>query len=139
MMRSKAGKMTAKTTIITTVNTRTIAREICWRVSDLLLDGACPAPIPQRTSNVATRGRALFLLAAPGAEEGVNSLQWHFRERNDGDEYYDTNRYRLWVVGDRENVCGDLVADNITEHQPTDDCHRAVQSKLHKVRIVFSS
>lgn len=58
MILSNDGKITAKTTMSATVKMRTAIRRIFWLFSP---DWPFPTPTPQRTSNVATRGRALCI------------------------------------------------------------------------------
>lgn len=71
MIRSKAGKMTAKTTIEATTQTRTIACENLCSVSEPF-PGTWLPPSPQRTSSVATRGRALCSCQqCPRTNEGI--------------------------------------------------------------------
>ena len=55
--------------------------------------------------------------------KALDSLQWHFRERDDCNEDYNADGYGLRVVSDGENVRSDFVADNIAKHEPTNDRH----------------
>jgi hypothetical protein len=68
-------------------------------------------------------GHYVLVSSVRGQMEVLDSLQWHFRERDDRNEDYNTDGQGLWVAGDGENVRSDFVADVVAKHEPTNDRH----------------
>ena len=59
-----------------------------------------------------------------------NLLQWHLAEWDDGDEDDDTDRDDSRISIYSQNIRSDLVAYDVTEHEPANNCHRAVEGEL---------
>lgn len=138
MILSKAGKTTARKTIITRERTRIIILAN-WRIASFVSPERLAVAsgrdwTPQRTSIVDTRGRQLEFTSTISSPQTLrnerNSLQRYFCNRDNRNEHYHTNGKSVRVLGKHQYVGSDLIPDAISKHNPADDGHGAVKRVL---------